>query len=127
MTDLRLDPITNDLAVEHGDLDLTATSTESIAQELHILLRTMAGEWFLDPRLGIPYFTHIFGQKPHKLSLSNIFREAILSHPLVKSIPHIHIEFDNKTSTVTMDVQLVARDGTPVSLKDAFTGAHSIA
>lgn len=66
MTDLRLDPLTHDLAYSNGDLEVTGirgdedSEKEEIVQRLKILLLTTLGEWTFDTNVGVNYYGLIF-------------------------------------------------------------------
>lgn len=66
MTDLRLDPVTHDLAFSDGDLEVTgrrgneASEQEEIVQRLKVLLLTTLAEWSFDTDAGVNYFGIVF-------------------------------------------------------------------
>lgn len=66
MTDLRLDPLTHDLAYSNGDLEITgrrgdtASEQEEIVQRLKVLLLTTLGEWAFDTGSGVNYYGIVF-------------------------------------------------------------------
>lgn len=113
MSDLRLKE--NDLEITH-DFVLTQSLTEQVEQALGIQLKTLQGEWFLDQRVGIPYFTEILGQKPHKLTLLGIFREAILKVDGVAELTQIDAEYDVRTRAVTLDFEVKLTDSSKVNM-----------
>ena len=94
-----------DLALNNaGDLDLTPSGElvlldgiDAIAQHIRIRLRFFLGEWFLDQRVGIPYFQQLLGQKPNETAVKSIFRAAILSTPGIESISEMSVDFDGST------------------------------
>jgi hypothetical protein len=64
MTDLRLDPLTNDLIYTDGDLvtvadDPDARTADETRQRVEFVLRTQLGEWSFDTAFGIPYLEEI--------------------------------------------------------------------
>jgi hypothetical protein len=116
--DLKLDA--QDLKVENGDIALCVTFADLARQDINIRLRTLAGEWFLDPGVGIPYLTKIFGQRPNKLSLQEIFRQVVLASPYVISLPHSNVEFDAISGTLFFVFEARLTDGSTLSLRDTF-------
>ncbi len=114
MSDLKLKD--GDLEIKNGDFVLTQNLAEEVTQTLRIQLKTLQGEWFLDERVGIPYFTRILGQKPHKLTLLGIFREAILQVDGVAKITKIDVDYDHRTRTVKIDFEVELTDGSKVRL-----------
>jgi hypothetical protein len=61
-----------DLEIANGDFLLCATDIDAITQALSIRLKTLAGEWFLDTRVGLPYLTDILGKKVNERLLRKI-------------------------------------------------------
>ena len=112
----------SDFKLRDGDLEietdfiLTHNLSEQVTQALHIQLKTLQGEWFLDERVGIPYFTQILGQKPHKLVLLSIFREAILKVDGVSKINQINLDYEHRTRTVKLDFEVELTDGSKVKI-----------
>jgi hypothetical protein len=99
--DLRLDPSTNDLALTAGSPTLVS-GAGAIAQQLRIRMKFFLGEWFLDTRLGIPYFQKILGKKRRKNLIDSIFRKAISTTPGVKTIDSFEQTFDGATRTLLL-------------------------
>ena len=63
MADLLLDLQTGDAVFENGTTPFVSEAGANVAQRLYIMLRTFAGEWYLNTEHGIPYFQSILGQK----------------------------------------------------------------
>ena len=111
MTDLAIDTTTHDLIIEDGDLVLT-TGANRVRQDLDIRLRTVLGVWFLDTRIGIPYFESILGQKPRFGPIAAIFKEAILEAPGVIRVEDFQLDFNGATRALTVSFRCVAETGT---------------
>ncbi len=99
--DLKLDG-SGDLAIEQDDLVLLEGG-EAIRQDVQIRLRFFRGEWFLDTRIGVPYYEEILGQKPRLTLIKGIFRQAILSSPGIESISDLTLDFDRASRLLTVD------------------------
>lgn len=61
MIDLKLDPVTWDLAIEGGDLAIVSGADE-LVQHIGIRLRTILGEWFQDPSIGFLDLKRMYGR-----------------------------------------------------------------
>lgn len=85
-------PVIGDLYLENGTVRLTNSLAESVAQDLKISLSFFQGEWFLDPRQGMPYFQSILGQRTPLPIVSQIFKRAILGRPGVQSITRFELK-----------------------------------
>ena len=101
-----------------GDLDFSSgglqivTGTEEIAQKLFVRLQFFLGEWFLDRRQGIPYFTKILIKSPDLVVIQGIFREAILTTPGVESLVGvIETELDFITRKLTVKFSALLTSG----------------
>lgn len=84
MLDLKLD--------NQGDLDIsggllhTVQGISCVAQTLNLRLRINKGEWFLDTRIGIPYFTQIFVSGARLDEIESLLLEAVSTAPGVLSV-----------------------------------------
>lgn len=63
MRDLALDS-SGDLDLSARALRLTAPGAESVGQKLRVRLGLTRGDWFLDRRVGVPYYTDVMGKQP---------------------------------------------------------------
>lgn len=118
MSDFKLDTF--------GELDLTTrdlqfvTGADAVAQHLKIRLRFIRGEWFLDQRIGIPYYSQIFVKSPNLAAVETIYRRAITETPGVESLDRFDFDFDARTRelSITFSAKLegdeIARDFTEV-------------
>ena len=79
-----------DLAVLNHDFQLCDDHNQAIKQAITIRLKTLAGEWFLDTRLGLPYLTQILGQKKKTRLLERLIKDELQSLADIKTI----IDFD---------------------------------
>lgn len=105
-------PVVGDLRLDNGTVRLANKDLrETVAQDLMIALKLVAGEWFLDPTQGIPYFQAILGQKTPLTIVAQIFRRAILSRPGITTINSFTIApLPNRT--LRLDFAVTITDGT---------------
>ena len=89
--DIKLDLSTGDAVFENGATPIVADTGDNVAQRLYIMLRTFAGEWYLNTEHGIPYFQKILGKKTTKEAINLIFQQKILEEEGVQEI----IEFSS--------------------------------
>lgn len=109
-----------DLALDStGDLDITTdgdiyltTGTDAVRQDLQIRLAFFQGEWFMDTRIGLPYFQQILGQKPRYAVLAQIYRKVIMSAALVTAIENLEFDWDGTTRTLDVSFNAVTVLGT---------------
>jgi hypothetical protein len=105
-----------------GDLDISrddiffVTGADAVAQHLKIRLRFVKGEWFLDQRVGIPYYSQIWVKNPNLAAIRSTYRNAILSTPGVDAIERLDLGFEAATRELTLSFsarlegESVARD-----------------
>lgn len=94
--DLALDPQTGDLLLESGNLRLTS-GLDAIAQDVTIRLRFFLGEWFLDTRVGVPYFQEILVKNPNIPRVTQLLRQVVQETPGVTSVDRFDFSFDAAT------------------------------
>jgi len=100
----------HDLDFSTGDLVLL-TGTDAIAQDCEVRLQFFLGEWFLDNRLGVPWFQRILGQKPKLQAVSEILQRAALSTPGLESLSNWELDYEGTTRTLSISFVGHATDG----------------
>lgn len=100
--DLALDA-NGDLLVERGDLALV-DGLDAIAQHVAIRLQFFQGEWFLDQRVGIPYFQQVLVKAPNLTAVRSLLRDAVTTTPGVIAIVKFDLELGvDRTLRVDFD------------------------
>jgi hypothetical protein len=117
--DLLLDINSNDLDVTTGDLQLTS-GAEGIAQHIRIRLRFFLAEWFLDTRLGIPYFQRILVKNPGTAVVRSILRDVIVSTPGVASMNNFVTDYVGATRTLSVAFTAITTDDEPLEFTEEF-------
>lgn len=107
--DLKIDG-NYDIVIENGDFVLV-DGVDAIAQHITIRLNFFLGEWFLDTRLGVPYYEQILGQKPRLEAVRAIFRRVILETPGMLSISKLNLDYIGDTRALNVTFDGVATDG----------------
>ena len=80
--ELALDPATWDVAFPIAFI----TGPEAVLQRVKVRFRFFLGEWFLDQRLGIPYYRDILIKNPDILLITTIFRRVLTTTPGVERV-----------------------------------------
>lgn len=80
--ELALDPATWDVAFPVRFI----TGPEAVLQRIKVRFRFFLGEWFLDQRLGIPYYRDILIKHPDILLITSIFRRVLTTTPGVEKV-----------------------------------------
>lgn len=100
-----------------GDLDTSehaitiGSEIDAIDQQIQIRLRTFLNEWFLDTRVGIPYFRDILIKAPNLGVIENIYRDAILSTPGVVTVDYITAEINAAQRTLNLTFKATVDSG----------------
>ncbi len=107
MADLKLD-INGDLDLSTGDL-VILSGVDATAQRLSRKLKFFLGEWFLDTRLGIPYFGSILVKNPSTNVIISLYRQVITSDEAVTILNDLDLEYDaaNRTLSVSFTAETV--------------------
>lgn len=108
--DFKLTADGTDVDLSSGDYQLVS-GVDAIRQSLLIGLQFFLGEWFLDQRIGVPYFEKILGQKPRENVVRSIFRDAILKTPGVASLTGLVVDYDGTTRQLDVSFRAKTVDG----------------
>ncbi len=112
------------LTGDDGDLDLTAGLSFTpdletyVAQRLDENFSFFLGEWFLDLRLGIPYWERIIGAKPDLGLIDTLYRRAALATPGVASVKNLQVSFVGATRKLPVALTVRLVDGGTVTSED---------
>lgn len=117
--DLLLNPSTGDLEISTGSIQ-TVESTNEIAQQLRIRLRFFLGEWFLDTRLGVPYFQSILGKKLRGNLIEAYFRKTILTTPGVTTLANFRQSFDGASRQLSVTFTVTTTLGEVLVFDEEF-------
>jgi hypothetical protein len=89
---------------------LTSSLPEYVRQKLTQRLRFFLGEWFIDRRLGVPYWTRVFISNPDLSLLTSLYRQVILKTRGVGGVENLVLTFDRRTRTLTTSFVAVCVD-----------------
>lgn len=110
MSDLLLDPQTNDLILVNGDLQL-ADGDDAIAQDVQGALELFIGEWFLDTSQGVPYYQSILTKGVDLDLVQVILIEQVRSRSGVVDVLSLDFDFDPKTRALSVTTQIRSTSG----------------
>ena len=109
MADLALDT-NGDLEIEDGEARI-AEGDDALVQHLQMRMRFFRGEWFLDPRVGMPYYESVLVKNPDLVAVRGFFRQAILTTPGISGIDAFELLFDAARRILTVDFRARKDDG----------------
>lgn len=110
INDLKLDPVAWDLVIENFDLAIV-NGVEAIKQNLGQRLQTFLSEYFLDSRIGIPYFQEIFKKKFDPIVIETAFKREIINTGGVLEILKFELLFNNAERTMTLETKVLSSSG----------------
>lgn len=110
MSDILIDPITNDLVIENGDLVLT-DNLDPLLQQLKVSLNIYKGEWFVDTLTGVPYTTEFLADKNNKTFIDTYLQNYIRNINGVDKILKYTSVFDDSSRGLTITFSVLTTDG----------------
>lgn len=125
-----LQTLQGDLAIVAGQLVLVKDPVVECAHKIRNTLLLFAGEWFLDTRLGIPWFQVVLQKNPDIDSIRRLLSSAIKeASPLVQEVIRLDLEEIPalRTLTVRFEVRTTAGDAIAGSLSgDIFVNGTPV-
>jgi hypothetical protein len=101
---------------DDGDLDFSSNDyqfiqdDDVIVQTLETRFQFFKGEWFLDTRLGVPYFQRVLVKGTPLHVIESIFREVIRTTPGIRDVIKLTVEVEeNRIAKISF--QAVKVDG----------------
>jgi len=117
--DLKLQTIDHDLDVSTGDVEIL-TGREAVSQNLRIRLQFFLAEWFLDARIGIPYYEKILVKNPGTNVVRSIFRQAITTTPGIAELVSLATDYDGTTRTLSITFTAKTTDDEILEFSEEF-------
>lgn len=106
-----------DLALVGGTLAFV-DGPQLVRQRLMSRFRFFLGEWFLDQRLGVPYFRDVLVKNPDLGVIRSLFRRLILTTPGVLSLTSFELLYDDSARTLSFDFSARVTGGNVVVTPD---------
>jgi hypothetical protein len=86
-----------------------------VAQTVGTRLRTMLGEWYQDPTIGIDYLGQVLVKNPNVATLQRYFSSQVAAVPGVATVNSVVCTFNAGTRTLSVNFRVTASDGTVVT------------
>jgi hypothetical protein len=116
MSDLRLDPTTNDLEIKDFGFGLTTDSVDALKQKLKIKHQLFLGEFYLDVTKGTPYYEKILKKNPDLVEIAAVFKVQILTTPGVKELTEFNVDFDEALRNYILDYTILSTNGDEINV-----------
>lgn len=97
--DIKLDE-TGDIYVGSNGPELVG-GLEGVAQLVRVAIKLFRGEWFLNAKVGVPWYQRILGQKPEISEVRAALLDEIKGIPGVRDVPSLIVEFDGVSRNLT--------------------------
>lgn len=116
--DIKLE--SDDIDVSTGDLVLV-TGTDAIRQHITIRLRFFLREWFLDQRVGVPYYEEVLIKNPSAQVVTSIFREVVAETPGVLEVNDLELSYEGTTRILSVSFSARVTDSeAPLNYESDF-------
>ena len=99
-----------DWAVTDNQLQLV-TGVEEIAQIVATRLKFYLGEWFMDVRKGVPWFSKILKKGANPSEVEAILTQAIVDSPGIITLNEATFSLDNQTRRLTVEFNALSTEG----------------
>lgn len=119
MSDLLLSEATGDLDLTNDELSIV-DGVDAIAQHLKLRFQFAKGEWFLDQRIGVPYFESILLKNPDLVAVRAIFRQVITETPGIDSILDFDMTIGTSTRTLSLTFTVLTDTGEELVFDQEF-------
>lgn len=121
LRNIALDPATGGYVFVGGKIQYVYDK-DGISQAIRCVLRTFAGEWFLDdpvkPQVGIPYLQRILVKGADPRAVANLIGRKIAAIAGVVSVVSVNLAFNKKTRVLSLAYQVQTDAGL---LTDTFS------
>jgi hypothetical protein len=104
-----------DLDLTSGNLRLETDPAEALAIKLRARYRLFQGEYFLDTRIGVPYFQFILVHNPNLPVVKSILSKVITQTPGVKSLDTFDLTYDRGARTAAFTFRATTDTGAVIS------------
>lgn len=114
-------PVAGDLFINQTGQLVLVDGPDAVAQHLRGRLRIFLGEWFLDERVGFPYFRDVFIKNPNHASILSSLRRTITGTPGISSVDELTMAVDaSRRAVVSFRARL--SDGGELAFGDFILG-----
>ncbi len=121
MADIKLDLSGTDPDLDVSGADLAIVSgDDAIVQHLTIRFGLFKGEWFLNRRVGVPYFTDIFVKNPSLSDIRTIVSRIITGTPGIASLDSLALEVDAAARELSVEFTAAKDDGGVLDFSQVF-------
>lgn len=103
--------VAGDLDISTGNLAVVQDLAYSVAQKLTNRFRLFQGEWFIDSRIGVPYYSIVLVKNPDLISIGQLFKRVCLQTPGVDSVLEMNLDFISSTRNLICSIKVQLTNG----------------
>lgn len=104
-----------DLLITNGQITIVSDINEALALKLRNKFRLFLGEWFLDTRVGVPWFEAVLVKAPDLGVIKQIFTQVILGTEGMASVEEMVLDFDNAARELDFTFRALTDSGAIIS------------
>ena len=119
MSDIALNATTSEIEVTDDDLSLT-TGAEGIRQHMTQRLRTFLEEWFLDFRIGVPWFQQVLKKNYDPVVVDAAIKGEIVNTPGIEELTSFSLEVVTATRQLTVSFQARTIEGDVITFEEVL-------
>ena len=102
---------------EDVTLAISSPLEDETAQRLAIKYQTFLGEWFLDTRIGIPFFRDVLVKNPDLAIIRELFLEVAQDDPAIAEIRTFELDIGDPPRSLSISIAAILIDGTGADLE----------
>lgn len=114
-----LETLDHDWALVDMTLSL-CSDARAVSQHVEARLRLFLGEWFLDQREGVPYFSDVFVKNPDIPLVKSLLTGVVEDTPGVTQLTDVEFTYDKENRTLYMAIRFDTDTGVSVTLDSSF-------
>lgn len=119
MSDIALDNTTGEIELLENDLFLTSGAA-GIQQHLTQRLRTFLEEWFLDFRIGVPWFQQVFRKDYDPVVVDAAIKGEIVNTQGIEELVSFNLEIVTATRQLSVSFQARTIEGDVITFEEVL-------
>lgn len=117
-------PVKGDIALVEGDLVLI-DGDEAVGQHVLNRLRVFFREWYLDRRIGLPFYQEVFIKNPNRPAIVSLFRRVVGTTPGVSAVLRLVLSVDAQRNA-RIDFDALLDSGGRLEYRDLVLVPHQL-
>lgn len=114
MATFALDVVSGDLSFSNGRAVIISGAAEK-AQKIKNRLSLFLGEWFIDTRVGMPWYQTVLVKNPNLQIIQQLFRSVILGVEGIAYVEAVEVIYDPALRTLSYTFAAIDDDGVKIS------------